>query len=206
MSKQSVKKIILSSFTLGTVFIISTIVYVRVINLNKIYTVEQVPPAPVIMILGASLKSDGTPSDALEDRLIRGKELFVQQKAPKILVTGDDGENHSDEVSVMKQYLVDQGIPDAAIQTDEHGYRTYESCKRAKEEFGYDQAILVTQRFHLLRALYICNSLGVHSNGVTSDLRDYKSITQLTIRDWLASFKAWFDINIWRPKPPVTYE
>ncbi|MBU2566974.1 YdcF family protein [Patescibacteria group bacterium] len=205
MSKKLLKKIILVSASAVAIFILGTIAYVRVTQLDNLFTEQEVPQAPVIIILGASLKTDGTPSDALEDRLIRGAELFIDQKAPKILVTGDDGQNHSDEVSVMKQYLIDKGIPEAAIQVDGHGYRTYESCKRAKQEFGYNQAILVTQKFHLVRALYLCNSLGVESNGVTSDLRHYKSITQLTIRDWLASFKAWIDLNIWKPVPPVKY-
>ncbi len=205
LSRKLIKQILIGGFLSSLIIITSVIIYVRTSNLDKIYNATDVPQSQAIIILGASLKPDGTPSDALKDRLITGAELYNLNKAPKILITGDDGQNNSDEVSEMKKYLLSINIPEQDIIRDDHGYRTYESCKRAKEEFQISNAILVTQKFHLVRALYICNTLSVNSVGVTSDLQTYQKITQFVLRDWLASFKAWIDINIWEPKPLVFY-
>lgn len=204
--KPSVKKIVQITgiaIIATAVFIVGVISYVRFSNLDKIYNSESVPTADAIIVLGASLKPNGDPSDALMDRLLVGAELFQLDKAPIIIVTGDDGQNRTNEVSAMRQKLIELGIPDNAIMVDNHGYRTYESCKRADQVFNIDNAILVTQKFHLVRALYICNNLDVNSVGVTSDLQSYQKINQFIIRDWLASFKAWIDINIWEPKSPI---
>ena len=190
---------------IGLVFVISVILHVRTAESDNIHNTDSSPQSEAIIILGASLKKDGSPSDALRDRLTVGAELYKLNKAPQIIVTGDDGQNRMDEVTIMKQTLIDLGIPQEAIIKDNHGYRTYESCKRAKKVFNINEAILITQKFHLVRALYICNELGVHSTGVTSDLQDYQKITQFIIRDWLASFKAWIDINLLEPEPPVHY-
>jgi vancomycin permeability regulator SanA len=203
ISRKTILKLTLAGFFCVIAFILSIIFYVRTANLDKIVSVNNTPQAQAIIILGASLKPDGSPSDALKDRLIRGAELYNLNKAPKIIITGDDGQNNSDEVSEMKKYLVSINIPELDIIRDDHGYRTYESCKRAKEEFQINNAIIVTQQFHLVRALYICNTLGVNSVGVASDLQTYEKIRFFTLRDWLASFKAWIDINIWEPKSPI---
>ena len=167
------------------------------------YTVDTIPHTEVIMILGASLKPDNTPSAALEDRLKVGIELYKKQNAPLILVTGDDGKNHTDEVSIMKKYLIDNGIPTSTIAVDGQGYRTYESCKHAGTKFDFHYITVVTQAFHMPRALYLCNHLGVQAYGVTSDLQPYKDAWYDKIRDLLASFKAWWDINVMVPNPPV---
>lgn len=188
---------------IGTFFIVGVIFYVRFAYRSSIFEAQKVPSKPVIMVLGASLKSDGQPSDALLDRLQVGMDLYREGKGSLILVTGDDGKMRSDEIKAMRKYVLDNGIPESALKSDGQGYRTYESCTRAKTEFGIDKAIVVTQEFHLPRALYLCNKLGVESIGVPADLRSYKEIARFTVRDWLASFKAWIDINLWTPKPPV---
>lgn len=156
------------------------------------------------MILGASVKADNTPSDALRDRLLVGKQLYDEQKAGKLLITGDDGSYRADEIPVMRSFLVSQGIPEKDIIADGQGYRTYESCKRAKTEYGITKTIIVTQRFHIARALYLCNALGVDSIGVTSDLQTYIKNVDFWIRDLAASFKAWIDLKIWPPSSPVS--
>ncbi len=203
LSRKTLIKLSLGGFICVAIFIFSVIFYVRTSNLDKIVNVDNVPQAQAIIILGASLKPDGTPSDALKDRLIRGAELFQAGKAPTILITGDGGLNRTDEITSMRNFLLDLQIPDQSIIEDREGYRTYESCKRAKQEFNIDNAIIVTQQFHLVRALYICNAMGVDSTGIASDLQTYEKINFFTLRDWLASFKAWIDINIWEPKSPV---
>ncbi len=203
--QKTIIKIFAGAVIASAIFIISVIIHVRTANLNKIYSTENAPSADAIIILGASLKPDGNPSDALNDRLIVGADLFKQGKAGKLIVSGDDGQNRTDEVSVMKQKLLELGVPEDSIIKDDHGYRTYESCKRAKNVFNIDSAILVTQKFHLVRALYVCNELDVNSVGVASDLQSYQKINQFIIRDWLASFKAWIDLNLLEPKPPVLF-
>ncbi|MDF1496957.1 MAG: YdcF family protein [Patescibacteria group bacterium] len=204
ISRKTLIKLSLGGFFCIIAFILSVIFYVRTSNLDKIVEFDKAPQAQAIIILGASLKPDGTPSDALKDRLIRGAELYEASKAPTILITGDGGLNRADEITSMHNFLLDLQIPNQAIIEDRHGYRTYESCKRAKQEFNIDNAILVTQQFHLVRALYICNALGVDSTGIASDLQTYEKINFFTLRDYLASFKAWIDINIWEPKSPIS--
>lgn len=151
--------------------------------------------APYAIILGASVKDDGTPSDALRDRLIVGVQLYQEQKVEKLLVTGDDGGYHHNEVDAMKQFLLDHNVPENAITVDGKGFRTYESCKRAHDEFHIDHAIVVTQRFHMARALYLCDALGVESEGLTADLETYVKSTYFWAREMAASVLAFWDIN-----------
>ena len=160
--------------------------------------------ADVAMILGASITSDATPSDALRDRLIVGTKLYRDHIVKKILLTGDDGANRANEIRVMKSFAMAQGVPETDILVDGQGYRTYESCKHAAKTFHLSNAIIVTQRFHMSRALYLCNKLGVPSTGVTSDLQSYKRIFWFWTRDLAASVEAWWDVNIWTPKSPVS--
>ncbi len=162
----------------------------------------RLPESDATMVLGASVKSDGTPSDALADRLQTGLELYQQGKAKTILLTGDDGAYHADEIAVMRPYLVNLGVAAADIKEDGHGYRTYESCKNAAAS-GIRRLTVVTQRFHLSRALYLCNKMGIDTYGVAADKRSYKDIVFFWTRDLASSLKAWWDINVWPPKPPV---
>lgn len=158
----------------------------------------------IAMILGASVKPDNTPSDALRDRLLVGISLYKEGVVKRLLVTGDDGAYHANEIPIMKRFLIDNDIPDPDILVDGQGYRTYESCKRATEVLHLTKLIIVTQRFHIGRALYLCNSFGVDSVGVTSDLQTYQKNAWFWLRDIAASAEAWWDVNIWHPKPPVS--
>jgi SanA protein len=165
---------------------------------------RQLPKAETIIILGASVKADKTPSDALRDRLLTGIDLYNKGYGSRILVTGDRGDYHgSNEVEVMEKFLLDRGIPSRSIDVDGQGYRTYESCKRARAEKGIQDAIVVTQRFHMARALYLCNALGVSSIGVVADRTSYVRGTYFWGRDLLSSVKAWWDIHVSPPDPPV---
>lgn len=165
---------------------------------------RRLPHAEAIIILGASVKADKTPSDALRDRLLTGIELYKKGYGSRVLVTGDRGDYHgSNEVEVMEKFLLEHGVPSRDIVVDGQGYRTYESCKRAKTEKGIQDAIVVTQRFHMARALYLCNALGVSSIGVTADRTSYVRIVYFWGRDLLSSVKAWWDINVVPPESPV---
>ncbi len=170
-------------------------------SIHTIHEISSIPHADVIMILGASVKSDGDPSDALKDRLLTGIDLLHAQLAPILYLTGDDGGYHQDEITVMKQFVLHQDVASTAIYIDGEGYRTYESCKHLKEQ-GMHSAIIVTQRFHIARALYICNTLGLKSSGVIADRQTYIRILYFWARDLAASIKAWFDLYIYAPVSP----
>lgn len=161
--------------------------------------------SPIAIVLGASVRTDGTASDALRDRVETAVDLYKSGKVGEMLMTGDDGKFHIDEVSAMKKLAVEAGVPEEKIRTDGHGYRTYESCKRAAEEYGIRDAIIVTQRFHLGRATYLCHAFGINTQGLAADKQPYQRIAFFTLREALASIKAWMDVNIFAPQPPVAY-
>lgn len=188
---------------LGLAFICLAFFSVHYAYISRIQKMGDIMPRPVAIVLGASINKDGTPSDALMDRLKTGASLYQYGLTQSILVTGDDGMYHSNEVGSMKKTLIDMGVPESAIYVDPHGYRTYESCKRAIQTYHVSQAIIVTQRFHLPRALFLCNELGIDSIGVSADLETYKSIRAFEFREFFASVKAFLDIYIHNPAPPV---
>lgn len=148
--------------------------------------------ADCILILGAGVWEDGVPSNMLSDRLEVGLELYNAGAAPKILVTGDHGREDYDEVNTMKNYLKDRGVPDEDIFMDHAGFSTYESMYRAKDIFGVESAIVVTQEYHLYRSLYICGRMGIEAKGVSADLRPYAGDKRRNVREWLARDKDIF--------------
>lgn len=156
--------------------------------------------AECIVVLGCGVKSDGTPSDMLEDRLIRGIELYKAGAASKLLMSGDHGSDEYDEVGAMKRYAIEAGVPSEDIFMDHAGFSTYESIYRAKEIFGVKKLIIVTQEYHLYRALYIAQDLGMEAYGVASDYRTYVGQSMRDVRELLARCKDFF-ISILRPKP-----
>ncbi|MBE7524845.1 YdcF family protein [candidate division WWE3 bacterium] len=164
-----------------------------------------VQPHRTAIILGASVLRDGTPSDALRDRILSGVDLYNAGLVEELLMTGDDGAFHIDEISSMKETAMRAGVPEQKILTDGHGYRTYESCKRAIEVYGVSDAIVVTQRFHLGRALFLCNELGVDAIGFVADRQTYIRSRYFWIRDLASSAKAFYDVYIQPPKPPVSW-
>jgi vancomycin permeability regulator SanA len=115
-------------------------------------------------------------------------------------MSGDHGQKNYDEVNTMKQYAVDAGIPASDIFMDHAGFSTYESVYRAKEIFGAEKIIIVTQRYHLYRALHIANAFGLEAYGVSADLRSYRGQTYRDIREILARNKD-FITAIFKPKP-----
>lgn len=164
--------------------------------------ISRIAHADAAIVLGASINRDGTPSDALRDRLNEGIALYDAKLVDRVFVTGDDGEYHADEIDVMKPFLLQHGIPEDKLAIDGKGFRTYESCKHAVEA-GIKTAIVVTQRFHMGRALYLCNRMGIDAAGVTSDLSSYDKNAIFWARDFLASVKAWWDVNVLAPASPV---
>ncbi len=153
-----------------------------------------------ILVLGCRVYEDGTPSHLLEDRLRRGVELYQAAAAPNLLMSGDHGQHEYDEVNAMKDYAVAEGIASADVFMDHAGFSTYESLYRAKEIFGVEKIIIVTQRYHLHRALYIARQLGLEAYGVASDYRSYAGQLMREIREILARSKD-FVTGIFLPEP-----
>ncbi|WP_235018046.1 SanA/YdcF family protein [Thermomonospora echinospora] len=158
-------------------------------------SVETVAPAPVALVLGAAAWGD-RPSPFLAGRLDVAAHLYRAGKVRAILVTGDNSRKSYDEPTVMWNYLTSQGIPGGKVVRDYAGFDTWDSCVRARRVFGVDRAIVVTQAFHLPRAVALCRAAGVDADGVGHDtMKEYAATTQYGyLREGLASFKALTDI------------
>lgn len=141
-----------------------------------------------ILILGAGLNGD-KPSPMLKDRLDKGIELYNQGCAPKIIMSGDHGRTEYNEVQVMKQYAIDAGVPSSDIFMDHAGFSTYESLIRARDIFGVKAPIVVTQKYHIYRALFIGNQLGLDCTGVPTDNYSYGGHAYRTFRECIARCK-----------------
>lgn len=152
-----------------------------------------------ILVLGAGIWGD-KPSPMLQDRLDTAIKLYKDGVSNKIIMTGDHGTKEYDEVNIMKQYAIDAGIPSEDIFMDHAGFSTYESIYRARDIFKVKKMVIVTQEYHLYRALYIANSLGVKSYGVNSDPRKYAGQLYREAREILARNKD-FIYGIIKPKP-----
>lgn len=170
---------------------------------SKILTSQQaaqLEDVDCILVLGCQVKSDGTPSDMLHDRLRRGVELYELEAAPKLLMSGDHGRTDYDEVDAMKRFAVDSGIPSEHVFMDHAGFSTYESIYRAKEIFQADKILIVTQQYHLYRAIYIAEMLGLEAYGVSSDYRAYSGQASYDFREVLARVKD-FGTSLFKPEP-----
>ncbi len=153
-----------------------------------------------IVVLGCQVRDDGTPSSMLNDRLSRAIELYELGSAPKIIMSGDHGQVEYDEVNAMKQFAIDAGIPSEDVFMDHAGFSTYETMYRAKEIFDADKIIVVTQEYHLYRALYIADKLGLQAYGVSSDYVTYRGQYMRDFREILARNKDFLKV-IFKPEP-----
>ena len=145
--------------------------------------------ADCILVLGAGVWDGGTPSPMLRDRLTVGIAAYETGAADKLLMSGDHGRKEYDEVNVMKAYAVEAGVPSQDVFMDHAGFSTYESMYRAREVFQAKKVLIVTQGFHLPRAVYVARALGLDAYGVASDLRRYKSSDYYELREVLARCK-----------------
>ena len=153
-----------------------------------------------ILVLGCYVYENGRPSDMLADRLRRGLELHQSGASPKLLMSGDHGQTTYDEVNAMKQYALDRGIASSDVFMDHAGFSTYESMYRARDVFKAKKVLIVTQEYHLHRALYIARALGLEAYGVPSDYHNYIGQFSRDVREVLARNKD-FVTSIFKPKP-----
>jgi SanA protein len=189
---------------LGTgVLMLCSRIFTGILTKDQIKTEDSVTPRTVAIVFGAGLQRDGTPSPVLQDRVKTGAELYFSGKAQILLLTGDNRFIDYNEPGAMRAYAIQLGVPENAIVLDYAGRRTYDSCYRAKYIFEVDQAILVTQAYHLPRALFLCNQLGLVVEGVPADQQVYtkRSLLSWNIREIPASFMALIDVWIRHPLP-----
>lgn len=176
---------------------------VKSVTKNSILTIEEakeLEDIDCIIVLGCQVKADGTLSHMLRDRLERGLELYKQEAASKIIMSGDHGQVDYDEVNAMKQYAIENGVPSEDVFMDHAGFSTYETVYRARDIFEARKVIIVTQEYHLYRALYIAKQLGVEAYGVSADLNRYAGQSIRDLREILARNKD-FAKCIFKPEP-----
>lgn len=155
-----------------------------------------------IMVLGAAVNPDGTPSPMLEDRLDTGIELYFRGVAPKLLLTGDNGQMEYNEVQSMLDYALAAGVPEEDIFLDHAGFSTYDSVYRASYVFGIESMVVVTQKYHLYRALHGCRRMGIDAVGAAAEQEVYSGQEFREAREALARVK---DFVKWQIKPEATF-
>ena len=200
---QSALWLLLSLVILGAVAVLS-------INATVIWTADEhilteeaaakLEDVDCILVLGCRVYSDGEPSAMLHDRLKRGVALYEAGAAGKLLMSGDHGRADYDEVDAMKQFAVDCGISPEDVFMDHAGFSTYESMYRARDIFQAKKIIIVSQEYHLYRAVYIARQLGLEAYGVSADYRSYTGQHTRQIREVLARVKD-FATSVFQPKP-----
>ncbi len=178
--------------------------YVKSFSKNKIVSANElkIDGYDCILVLGAGVKNDGMPSHMLEDRLLCAIDLYEKGVAPKIIMSGDHGRVEYDEVNTMKNFAIEKGVPSEDIFMDHAGFSTYESMYRAKDIFEVEKMVVVTQEYHLYRAIYLAENLGIETIGVSADLRSYVGDTYREAREMLARSKDFFYAIV---KPEPTY-
>lgn len=192
MKKFLIIGIIMIIIAIIVVFIINTIVAMSAKNqIISRKEASQLENVDCILVLGAGIWRDG-PSPMLEDRLNEAIALYNENVSAKIVMSGDHGKVDYDEVNVMKNYAIENGVPSENIFMDHAGFSSYESIYRVKEIFGAKKVVVVTQKYHLFRTLYIANQLGIEAYGVNSDPRRYVGAIYRELREVIARNKDFF--------------
>ncbi|MBD9158606.1 MAG: SanA protein [Clostridiales bacterium] len=200
-------KIMIIGIIILMIAIFSLNIYVVNSTKNEIVkeeNVSNIEGVDCILILGAGIWGD-KPSPMLEDRLKEGIVLYKQGTTKKIIMSGDHSREDYDEVKIMKEYAESEGVPSEDIFMDHAGFSSYDSVYRAKEIFGVQKMIIVTQKYHLYRSLYIAKKLGIEAYGIESNLRTYPGQVFREIREILARDKDYFKC-IMKPEASIMGE
>lgn len=194
------RRLIVSAVVAGVVVVAASSAWIRLSARGHLYGPDDVPPAPVALVLGAQVDPDGAPSPFLVARLTLAKRLYDDGRVRALLVSGDHGSPDYDEPDAMRAWLIAHGVPERKVVADYAGFDTYDSCSRALRVFGVHQAIVVTQSFHVARAVTLCRRLGIDATGVGDDsVRDRRlSWWRGTLREQGAAVKAVWDVTIRR--------
>jgi SanA protein len=172
---------------------------------TRIDSIAEAPRKPVAIVFGAGLTRDGRATRVLRDRVETGARLYFDGKVEKLLMSGDNSYVDYNEPQAMKDHALQLGVPEEAIVLDYAGRRTYDTCYRAREIFSVEEAILVTQSFHLPRALYLCNQLGVDASGVAAENHYFlkRSRAYWNLRELIATPVALWEVHISQPLPTL---
>ncbi|MFW6070712.1 MAG: SanA/YdcF family protein [bacterium] len=170
---------------------------------QRVYAPQAVPPMKVAVVFGAAVDRSGHMGPLLRDRMDTAIDLYEQGKVDRLLLSGVNRSPQYNEPGRMLDYALARNVPPEALQPDYGGHRTYHTCYRARHNFRLQEAILVTQEFHLLRSLYTCERLGLQAVGVVADRRTYhpRALAWLNNRELLALVLAVFDVTLQRPAP-----
>lgn len=204
-SKKILNKIIILFILLGmlgVLIVFSINGYIKASTKKRIIIPEEaanLEPFDCILVLGAGVWGD-RPTYMLEDRLKYGIDLYKMGVSDRLLMSGDHGQKNYDEVNVMKDYAINEGVSSSAIFMDHAGFSTYESLYRARDVFEAKKILIVTQEYHLYRALYVADQLGIEAYGVASNPREYAGQTNRDVREVLARVKDFLYVIV-KPKP-----
>ena len=200
-----IRKILLAACAVGALIVLLPRTITCAYSWKRIYPSESAPAERVAIIFGAGLRRDGSPTAILRDRVETGVNLYFGGKVEKLLMSGDNSVAQYNEPEAMRQYALSLGVPVEDIVLDYAGRRTYDTCYRARAIFGVERALLVTQRFHLPRALFLCNSLGLDATGVEANNLNYRrrSLWIWNFREQLATAVAFFDLFVDKPIPTL---
>lgn len=168
---------------------------------RHMYETAVSPEKPVAIVYGAEVMGNGRLSTVLRDRMDTAIDLYQSGKVGKLLVSGDNRTVYYDEPGAMRDYAIANGVPAADVQADYAGLRTYDTCYRARHIFGVENAVLVTQAFHLPRAIFTCRQLGVDTVGVIADKRPYRGARWYELRETAATAVALWDVIRREPAP-----
>jgi SanA protein len=205
--KKFLKMIFNAVLIAALVFLIVLIITSTAANLTTrslIFNPEDsIQPYPVAIIFGAGLNRDGSPSTVLRDRVATGVDLYKSGKVKKLLMSGDNRFLNYNEPGAMQQYAISQGVPETDIVMDYAGRRTYDTCYRAKHIFQLESAVLVSQDYHLPRAVFTCKELGLPAIAVRADRRTYRSLPSLIwkVREMPATLTAFVEVWLTHPQP-----
>lgn len=191
-----------AAIVFGTDFWVKHSVKDRILSEDEAAGLEDVD---CILVLGAGVWDGGVPSPMLQDRLEQGIALYQKGAAPKLLMSGDHGRKEYDEVNVMKQYAADAGVPSSDVFMDHAGFSTYESMYRARDVFQVKRMLVVTQGYHMYRALYAAEKLGIEAWGVNADPRTYAGQAYRDLREILARNKDFWTL-VFQPAPSALGE
>ncbi len=199
------RRLLLALVALGVIGIVGPRLVTTFYSWSRVYNVANSPSEPVAVVFGAGLTRTGEPTAILKDRVETGAQLFFAGKVEKLLMSGDNRTLDHNEPEAMRQYAIKLGVPSSAIVMDYAGRRTYDTCYRAKAIFGLDSVLLVTQGFHLPRALFLCNALGLKAAGVEANNHHYWPPLLLiwNVREQLATVGAFVDVYVSRPLPAL---
>ncbi len=197
------RRLLLVLVALGVIGIVGPRLVTTLYSWSRVYNVANAPSEAVAVVFGAGLTRTGEPTAILKDRVETGAQLYFTGKVEKLLMSGDNRTLDHNEPEAMRQYALKLGVPSSAIVLDYAGRRTYDTCYRAKAIFGLDSVLLVTQGFHLPRALFLCNALGLKAAGVEANNHHYWPPLMFiwNVREQLATVGAFVDVYVSRPLP-----